>query len=928
MAFLFVVDCFVNELVIDSNPKYNCNKPKQIMDIITNFVKSQFKRNITYKGFINAIRLNDIDTVREYLIQDNPEKIAAKINATKDYPNSICIAAEEGNVEIAELLLKAGANPNIFSIESPLVKSIRKNNNAMFELLVNNGANVEESNPPEIAIPLDTAISYRRTHMFRIMLAKIPESPQKNNLMQKLLLKAIEHESIEIIELLLEAGVRPDILDNQCNLPLLKAASTNNPAMLQLLIDKVVSLPNANNVSLNTALRGAIKTGYKDNVQILLNAGADPSVQNEDGDTALLTAIKEGKLESTKVIISAIKNGNKHPIQNQIQESKEYDDSRMISAKNILNLKNNEGDTALSLAISYGYEKIFELLFDAGANTDIKYKNGDTLLIKAAKNNLKISRLLIPKINNLDETDNDKNTALNIAASLGNKQCVEMLLKAGANPNIQNNKGNTALLSAIKNHHLDIAEIILSKMMHDDRFKNGINLQTNGGLTALNMAVSFKHNNIIHNLITAGADVNISDARGNTPLINAIDFNNILAVETLINSKADVNLSNKDKETPIILAVKLRAFDIIKFLVLARADVNMQDKNGNTAFNIAIMNNLFEIANYLLDNNANPNIFNSPKNNPLIFLIDKFTPKVGDNFEIIKILGNYHLLSFTLIEKVINSGIDINTPDEDGNTPLILLVALHTYLENKIKMDNRILFSSYGYNPNTGEISVSRDLYQKRVVEFGDKLFKLIKLLLESGCDTSIRNHKGETAELINKSPIIASMLDDNTSSIAAQHENLIRKAKSRLNSINGKKTSKELKIQDNQKVIDDLMDGTLQSIRLVKDNLLNIDNINKFASVANEISDLIAILGLHLDDDKRIIFDKAAHSTRKVAAVIGDDNAKRIVKNFANDDDEAPKNVMLFSPKSLAAKNDECYEEHKSSFSPKPIGEYFPNFV
>lgn len=90
-------------------------------------------------------------------------------------------------------------------------------------------------------------------------------------------------------------------------------------------------------------------------------------------------------------------------------------------------------------------EQVRELL-DAGADVDIKDNDGWTALMWSAyQGHSDTARLLLDAGADVDIQDNNGWTALIYAAALGYADTVKLLLDAGADIDIQNNSGWTAL---------------------------------------------------------------------------------------------------------------------------------------------------------------------------------------------------------------------------------------------------------------------------------------------------------------------------------------------------------------------------------------------------------------------------------------------------------------------------------------------------
>ena len=67
---------------------------------------------------------------------------------------------------------------------------------------------------------------------------------------------------------------------------------------------------------------------------------------------------------------------------------------------------------------------------------------------------------------NIDLVDNKGLTPLMKCAEVGNKEILELLILMGADINIKNEVGNSALSIAIKNNHKECANILINAQAH------------------------------------------------------------------------------------------------------------------------------------------------------------------------------------------------------------------------------------------------------------------------------------------------------------------------------------------------------------------------------------------------------------------------------------------------------------------------------
>jgi len=125
---------------------------------------------------------------------------------------------------------------------------------------------------------------------------------------------------------------------------------------------------------------------------------------------------------------------------------------QLIKEGKDINEKNQFGKTPLMLAIEKHNIGLVKLLLIAGADPNIKDKSGYTAFCKAvfsqgSEQNLDLLKLLIIYKANVNAQTNSGTTPLMISLINPKIDVVNLLLEAGADPNIKDNDGNNALMT-------------------------------------------------------------------------------------------------------------------------------------------------------------------------------------------------------------------------------------------------------------------------------------------------------------------------------------------------------------------------------------------------------------------------------------------------------------------------------------------------
>lgn len=190
---------------------------------------------------------------------------------------------------------------------------------------------------------------------------------------------------------------------------------------------------------------------------------------------------------------------------------------KLISLGADLNLCDEEnGTTALHWALIMGCYGAFKLLLEAGANPNIKNKLDDSPIHFAVDKALnEVIAWLIEVGADINMTDKFGDTPLIRASLKGYIEIIRLLLKHGAKTDIINKDGETALYYALQSSSaLDEAAILL---IHSSE---NINIKTVDGETPLSLATLHHKPQIIHLLLSKGADVCVLDQHGRTPVLN------------------------------------------------------------------------------------------------------------------------------------------------------------------------------------------------------------------------------------------------------------------------------------------------------------------------------------------------------------------------------------------------------------------------
>lgn len=356
------------------------------------------------------------------------------------------------------------------------------------------------------------------------------------------------------LELLLNKGIDPNIQDSVGRTALVFAVDTKNSGIVRLLM-KHKADPNIPNQRGQTALMWASGNGYLDMVQLLLEHRADPNIQDRFDQTAMILSINHcGNPNVIKLLLEYGANPN---------------------------LRNSRNQTALIYAVIEENFSVAKLLLEHEADPNIQDQFGQTALMRAAANNENNRRVNSQNANDMGQM------VLEWIIACDRLSMVELLLAHNANPNIQDNIGQTALMFA---SDADRAKLLLKRGANP-------NLKDNEGRTMLIRAAMAGHADVIRFLLSLRpsnnqnlylVNVNEIDNKGRSALIYATEKCNKDSIELLLKCGANPNSEDQNGRTPLMNVIDRRApCDITCVLIDKGADPRRPNKNGITALEYA-----------------------------------------------------------------------------------------------------------------------------------------------------------------------------------------------------------------------------------------------------------------------------------------------------------------------------------------------------
>ncbi len=415
------------------------------------------------------------------------------------------------------------------------------------------------------------------------------------------------------------------------------------------------------------------------------------------------------------------------------------------------------------------------------AKRTVSQKSADQALYAAAKSgDVTAARLALRNGADVNSYHDGGYTPLIMAAMYNRFDLIDLLLKSGARPEVQNDWGESAetkmvvdffnrsaekqvtlyreRFAAAASRGKKLAVQLLDAVVANDTarsialIRRGAYIDFKGRDRNHTPAIAAARNGnieVLKELVSRGARLDRWDNDGRTALMHAVEQKHAAAVRLLISAGADIDEVSNTYATPLIIAVQNSDLQLVKILLQAGAKVNTGSQNGKRALGLAKANRNDEIAAELLK--ADPNAEDEPTGLFANFsLKSTLDPKVPKKNEIVRSEADNELIKLVTsgpghdqtmpdhiqeIQALLQKGADPNTKNDQGQTPLMLAVinknisALLVLLQAKASVD---IQDADGFTALMHAVQSDQ--------------FTFVGKLLDGGANKSLKENKGRTA--------------------------------------------------------------------------------------------------------------------------------------------------------------------------------------
>lgn len=474
-------------------------------------------------------------------------------------------SVKANNFALTQLLLDNGVNPNILDEqeENPLFAAVKQNNLNLFKLFLNYDVNLNHKDIFGNTL-LHYAVKNMNTSICNLLLTKNVYQNIKNHsgffpIHELINLDIQENKKESFSNFIKNVDLDFNINNKDRNSLLHLLISKKDYFKIQELL-KIPSLKiNSNNFENETPVFVAIKLTFPEQILSLFfeKDGIDISYKNNNNVTALFLLIDHYREEFVLNVLEKVK----------------------IKNVNNICLRN---ETEFSLAAYKGYFEVVKKMI-INCNVIFQYKEQlehNALLYVLKQNEYELANFMIDNGADITHEITPGFSILDYFISSRDSKSVELLTLRYEQSFLGKNNFS-ALEKAVALNDAGIVKILLKIIDNKSLYNSHMNF--------LHMAINLNNLNMVKILLQAGANINQRDEIKNTPLFHAVKLNRFEIVEYLLSFLVEIDQECENKMTALELSIVYKYFKI--FLMLSeKANLKRINSFGQTPLKLAIQN--------------------------------------------------------------------------------------------------------------------------------------------------------------------------------------------------------------------------------------------------------------------------------------------------------------------------------------------------
>jgi len=447
---------------------------------------------------------------------------------------------------------------------------------------------------PEKTGPASELLTATRNGHYAIVeeLLRGGADPNEGNL----LTYAVRRKRTRIVALLLKHGATTNAKEQKGKSTMAAAITIKSPQMLSMLLKSKVDPNEVSGPSGSTPLLKAAGVGWAEGCRMLIEAKADVNKADARGLTPLGCVLGKHKrvrsLPTLKVLLAA------------------GADPKAWACG--LEKDSHFRRRSLHLAAEHGWSDATKLLLEYGAKLDGQDAEGATALYYAAmKKAGEVLELLLIAGASPDIAGRWQETPLHVCASGGWLTGVKQLLDKKASIDPFDRRGSTPLLSAMRGARGKDRLAVVNALLESGAEQLKCKRQSGG--FALHLAVDLNAPEILEALLHQKPNIEQVDKYQKTPLASAVFRGaSTKCVEVLLKHGANPNVAAY-RGGGLLHSLGAQALrkhmpEVAKALIAAKANLNHLNRKNDTPLHEAVSRSNVVLARILLEAGADPNL--------------------------------------------------------------------------------------------------------------------------------------------------------------------------------------------------------------------------------------------------------------------------------------------------------------------------------